>query len=207
MNDKPGPGPRRWNITLEKMVVGLLAALGFYCLGTVGHSLVKPIPIYGWMILLVMVVKCLGWMPAEVEDAACQWGQFVIKAWTAAALFGIGVTLIDLNTIAQNMTLFLTILVVETVIVLTASLIGWKAAHFYPVEAAIAAEMCTTNMGGSGNVAVLSERPPHGADALCTDRDPKLRRIDSDPGRRADPVCGLRSRGGCRRNGKFFQLA
>ena len=110
------------------------------------------------MILLVMVVKCLGWMPAEVEDAACQWGQFVIKAWTAAALFGIGVTLIYLNTIAQNMTplYLLTILVVETVIVLTASLIGWKAAHFYPVEAAIAAGMCTTNMGGSGNVAVLS---------------------------------------------------
>ena len=154
----PAPAPRTMNITLEKMVVGLLAALGFYCLGTVGHSLVKPIPIYGWMILLVMVVKCLGWMPAEVEDAACQWGQFVIKAWTAAALFGIGVTLIDLNTIAQNMTplYLLTILVVETVIVLTASLIGWKAAHFYPVEAAIAAGMCTTNMGGSGNVAVLS---------------------------------------------------
>lgn len=154
----PAHAPRTMNITLEKMVVGLLAALGFYCLGTVGHSLVKPIPIYGWMILLVMVVKCLGWMPAEVEDAACQWGQFVIKAWTAAALFGIGVTLIDLNTIAQNMTplYLLTILVVETVIVLTASLIGWKAAHFYPVEAAIAAGMCTTNMGGSGNVAVLS---------------------------------------------------
>ena len=53
----PAPAPRTMNITLEKMVVGLLAALGFYCLGTVGHSLVKPIPIYGWMILLVMVVK------------------------------------------------------------------------------------------------------------------------------------------------------
>ena len=70
-------------------------------------------------------------------------------------------TLIDLNTIAQNMTplYLLTILVVETVIVLTASLIGWKIAHFYPVEAAIAAGMCTTNMGGSGNVAVLSSAP------------------------------------------------
>ena len=31
-----------------------------------------------------------------------------------------------------------------------------KVAGFYPVEAAIAAGMCTTNMGGSGNVAVLS---------------------------------------------------
>ena len=31
-----------------------------------------------------------------------------------------------------------------------------RAVGFYPLEAAIAAGMCTTNMGGSGNVAVLS---------------------------------------------------
>ena len=40
-------------------------------------------------------------------------------------------------------------------ITLTAALLG-KAVGFYPLESAIAAGMCTTNMGGSGNVAVLS---------------------------------------------------
>ena len=40
-------------------------------------------------------------------------------------------------------------------ITLTASLVGIKMG-FYPLESAIAAGMCTTNMGGSGNVAVLS---------------------------------------------------
>ena len=41
------------------------------------------------------------------------------------------------------------------VISLTAAFLG-KLVGFYPLESAIAAGMCTTNMGGSGNVAVLS---------------------------------------------------
>ena len=41
------------------------------------------------------------------------------------------------------------------VITLTAAVLG-KLAGFYPLESAIAAGMCTTNRGGSGNVAVLS---------------------------------------------------
>lgn len=149
------------------------------------------------MILLVMVVKCLGWMPAEVEDAACQWGQFVIKAWTAAALFGIGVTLIDLNTIAQNMTplYLLTIWVVETVIVLTASLIGWKIAHFYPGGRHCGGHVHHQH-GRQRQRGRAEQCPPHGADALCPDRHPKLRRADPDPGRRTDSIRRLRSRMG-----------
>jgi len=56
------------------------------------------------------------------------------------------------------MTLFYFVTVVAGVltITLTAALVGGKIMGFYPLEAAIAAGMCTTNMGGSGNVAVLS---------------------------------------------------
>ena len=43
----------------------------------------------------------------------------------------------------------------ELVIIATAAFAG-KLIGFFPVEAAISAGMCTTNMGGSGNVAVLS---------------------------------------------------
>ena len=115
------------------------------------------VPTYAFMILLVVIVKCGGLFPEEVEDAARQWGRFVIPAWTAAALFSLGVVFIDLNVILSNLTwtFLLTVLVVELTITLTAAFLG-KAVGFYPVESAIAAGMCTTNMGGSGNVAVLS---------------------------------------------------
>jgi len=144
-------------LTLEKLTAGFLLSLAFYAAGALLHRVVPAIPIYAFMILVVVIVKCAGLFPEEVEDAARQWGRFTIRAWTAAALFGIGVTLIDLNVILSNLTLafLVTVFLVELVITLTAAFLG-KAVGFYPVESAIAAGMCTTNMGGSGNVAVLS---------------------------------------------------
>ena len=56
------------------------------------------------MIIAVVVIKGFGVMSEELEDAAREWGQFAIKSWTAAALTGIGFTLIDLNTIMATLT-------------------------------------------------------------------------------------------------------
>ena len=142
--------------TLESMLQGLCLAMGFYTLGSICRSLVPVVPIYAWMIILVILAKSLRLLPDFLENAACHWGNFVIKAWTAAALFGIGITLIDLQTILHNMTAyyFLTVLAVEIVITLVSAIAG-KAVGFYPLESAVCG-MCSTNMGGSGNVAVLS---------------------------------------------------
>lgn len=144
-------------LTLEKLMGGFFLSVSFYTLGSLLHHFVPVVPVYAFMILAVVIVKCGGFFPEEVEDAARQWGRFTIRAWTMAALFGIGVTLIDLNVILSNLTpsFLITVFVVEVVITLTAAFLG-KAVGFYPVESAIAAGMCTTNMGGSGNVAVLS---------------------------------------------------
>lgn len=142
--------------TLESMMAGLFLAMGFYTLGSLCHGVVPVVPVYAWMILLVILAKSLRLLPPWLENAACHWGNFVIKAWTAAALFGIGITLIDLKTILHNMTpyYFFTVLAAEVVITLVAALAG-KAVGFYPLESAVCG-MCSTNMGGSGNVAVLS---------------------------------------------------
>ena len=144
-------------LTAEKLLGGFALSVAFYAAGALLNHFVPAVPTYAFMIVLVVIVKCGGWFPEEVEDAARQWGRFIIPAWTAAALFGIGVTLIDLNAILSNLTpaFLFTVLAVELTITLTAALLG-KAMGFYPVEAAISAGMCTTNMGGSGNVAVLS---------------------------------------------------
>jgi len=144
-------------LTLEKLMGGFVLSVAFYALGALLHHFVPVVPIYAFMILAVVVVKCGGFFSEEVEDAARQWGRFTIRAWTMAALFGIGVTLIDLNVILSNLTwsFLITVVSVEFVITLTAALLG-KAVGFYPVESAIVGGMCTTNMGGSGNVAVLS---------------------------------------------------
>ena len=143
--------------TFALLCTGLIISMTFYGLGALCHHILPLVPTYAWMIIAVVLVKGTGLLSDELEDAAREWGQFAIKSWTAAALTGIGATLIDLKTILGTLTplYLLTVVLVVGAITLTASLVG-KWMGFYPLESAIAAGMCTTNMGGSGNVAVLS---------------------------------------------------
>lgn len=143
--------------TLNNLFSGMILSFAFYQLGALMHRFIPVVPTYAWMIISVVIVKCFGIMPEEAEDAAKAWGQFAIKSWTYAALAGIGFVLIDLKTILATLTPLYLLAVVTIVcsITLTAALLG-KVVGFYPLESAIAAGMCTTNMGGSGNVAVLS---------------------------------------------------
>ena len=143
--------------TFALLCTGLIISMAFYELGALCHHFISIVPTYAWMIVAVVIVKGTGILSERLEDAAREWGQFAIHSWTAAALTGIGATLIDLKTILHTITPFylLSVVLIVGAITLTAGLIGIKRG-FYPLESSIAAGMCTTNMGGSGNVAVLS---------------------------------------------------
>ena len=143
--------------TFALLCTGLFISMAFYELGAICHHFISIVPTYAWMIVAVVIVKGTGILSERLEDAAREWGQFAIHSWTAAALTGIGATLIDLKTILHTITPFylLSVVLIVGAITLTAGLIGIKMG-FYPLESSIAAGMCTTNMGGSGNVAVLS---------------------------------------------------
>ena len=143
--------------TFALLCTGLIISMAFYELGAICHHFISIVPTYAWMIVAVVIVKGTGILSERLEDAAREWGQFAIHSWTAAALTGIGATLIDLKTILHTITPFylLSVVLIVGAITLTAGLIGIKMG-FYPLESSIAAGMCTTNMGGSGNVAVLS---------------------------------------------------
>ena len=143
--------------TFALLCTGLIISMAFYELGALCHHFISIVPTYAWMIVAVVIVKGTGILSDRLEDAAREWGQFAIHSWTAAALTGIGATLIDLKTILHTITPFylLSVVLIVGAITLTAGLIGIKMG-FYPLESSIAAGMCTANMGGSGNVAVLS---------------------------------------------------
>ena len=143
--------------TFALLCTGLIISMAFYELGALCHHFISIVPTYAWMIVAVVIVKGTGILSDRLEDAAREWGQFAIHSWTEAALTGIGATLIDLKTILHTITPFylLSVVLIVGAITLTAGLIGIKMG-FYPLESSIAAGMCTTNMGGSGNVAVLS---------------------------------------------------
>ena len=95
-------------------------------------------------------------MPESINDAASQWFRFVARNWTFALLFGIGVAFTDLGGDRRH----LADLCADRFAVVAGAAFGagtvGKLVGFYPVESAITAGLCMANMGGTGDVAVLS---------------------------------------------------
>lgn len=144
------------SIDLGKQGQGILMATAFFVLGKVLGKFL-PIHSYALMILSVAAVKVIGIVPEEYENAAHQWFRFVMKNFTPALLVGIGVAYTDLNAVINSFSITYVVLVFVTV---AGSVIGSGiAGHFlgfYPIEAAITGGLCMANMGGTGDVAVLS---------------------------------------------------
>lgn len=141
---------------LAKAGTGLFIATGFY---VIGHllSLLIPLHPYALMIFSVGLVKALGIMPEHLEESAALWGDFVLLSLTPALLACIGIGFTNLGQVADVITLPYLLLVLATVAgaIVGTAFTGWLLG-FFPIEAAITAGLCMANMGGSGDVAVLS---------------------------------------------------
>ncbi len=142
---------------IKLMGTGMIAGFVFYIAAQILNRLFPVIHAYAWMILLTAGAKAARLVPAEVEEGARQWSSFVIRNWTSALLIGIGVALIDLDAVMLALTpSYLLLIIVITVAVTAGAAIGGYLVGFYPIESAITAGLCTINMGGSGNIAILS---------------------------------------------------
>lgn len=141
---------------IKKMGIGLAIAITFFALGGLLAGLI-PLHAYALMIIAVAVAKIAGWLPERVLEGANQWYKFVAKNWTFALLFGIGIAYTDLETVLAAMTIpyIVTVLGVVLGAVIGAGIVG-RFVGFYPIESAITAGLCMANMGGTGDVAVLS---------------------------------------------------
>lgn len=135
---------------------GLLIATSFYVLGKL---LGKYIPLhpYALMILSVAFVKLTGILKREHEEAATTWFQFVMKNFTLALLVGIGIAYTDLGAVISAFSLTYLLLVVTTIVgaMIGTAIVG-RMLGFHMIEGVITAGLCMANMGGTGDIAVLS---------------------------------------------------
>jgi malate:Na+ symporter len=144
-------------LDLKAMGMGLLIALTFFVIGSTIGKFVPGIHSYAWMIIAVAIVKMTGIMPRFMELAAKQWFSFVMNNFTGVLLVGIGVAYTNLAEVAAAFSWQYIVLVLAVVIGATVgTFIGGKLIGFYPIEAAITAGLCMANMGGTGDVAVLT---------------------------------------------------
>lgn len=154
---------KRDKIQIDNLGIGLLVSTSFFAFGyIVAHVWSKLVPnvtihAYAWMIIAVAICKIADCLPEKIEIACYQWFQFVMKNLTTALLVGIGICYLDLNKVIESLNITYLVLCLTTCLgaFFGAALIG-KLVGFYPVEAGVTAGLCMSNMGGTGDVAVLS---------------------------------------------------
>lgn len=147
---------------LSDFGIGIAIATTFFTFGNIVAYFMEnfaniDIHPYAWMIISVAVVKALNIIPMKFEKSCAKWYQFVAANWTPALLMGIGIAYTDLGQVISAFTpayLVLCFLVVLGAVI-GSGFVG-KLVGFYPIEAAITAGLCMANMGGTGDVAVLT---------------------------------------------------
>ncbi|UTY34221.1 2-hydroxycarboxylate transporter family protein [Treponema putidum] len=149
------------HFSLLEFGVAIVIATAFFTWGNIVSNLLKLIGInihtYAWMIISVAIVKAANILPRNFENACALWYKFVAKNFTSALLVGIGIAYTSLGDIIGAFSISYVVLVLLVIIgaIIGAGLIG-KLVGFYPIEAAITAGLCMANMGGTGDVAVLT---------------------------------------------------
>lgn len=142
---------------IRLMGAGLLISCSFFVLGQVINKFFPAIHPYALMILSVAFCKIAGIVPEEVQIAANQWYKFIASNLTMTLLVGIGVAYTNLGDVINAITVQYIVLVAMVVLgAIVGTWIGGRIVGFNPIESVITAGLCMANMGGTGDVAVLS---------------------------------------------------
>lgn len=144
------------SLDYKQLGIGLIISTTFFILGKILNIFI-PIHPYALMIISVAIFKMCGFIKWEYEECAFKWFHFVMNNFTCGLLVGIGVAYTNLGQVIDAFTPTYLFLVFSTVIgaVIGTSIVGYFL-NFYIIEASITAGLCMANMGGTGDVAVLS---------------------------------------------------
>ena len=154
---------KRDHININNLGIGLFISCSFFAWGYIVAELwIRAVPTlnihaYAWMIITVAICKIFNLVPENIEIACYQWFQFIMKNLTPTLLVGIGLCYLSINTVIESFSITYLVLCLVTCIgaFVGAAVVG-KLGGFYPVEAGGTAGLCMSNMGGTGDVAVLS---------------------------------------------------
>lgn len=154
---------KREQIRVTNLGIGLLVSNAFFAWGyivaNIWDKLVPTVSIhaYAWMITTVAICKIFNLLPEFIEVDCYQWFQFIMKNLTTTLLVGIGICYLEIGTVIESLTpLYLVLCLLSCIGAFVGAALVGKLVGFYPVEAGVTAGLCMSNMGGTGDVAVLS---------------------------------------------------
>ena len=110
---------------------------------------------FAYSIIFVVILAALGIVPANIRVAAKNMQGFMVSVVGLMCMVSMGVDfdLAELASACSPANLLIAFVIVLGAI-LGSALVG-KLVGFYPIDAAVTADLCMANRGGSGDIAVL----------------------------------------------------
>lgn len=138
---------------------GIFMAFALYLLGNIFGNLpgLSVIPGLAWTIIFGIIIKWTGILPDKVGDNCVYAMNFALKALLPMLIAGIGVNSLNFATLGEFFTLGAFIVIIASVVgALVGAMLFGHLTGLYAYEAGVTAGLCCCNIGGSGDLAVLS---------------------------------------------------
>lgn len=136
--------------------IGLFTAVTLMCMGRIVNHFIPAIHAFAWMIIICCIIKIFGLFPKYIEESAYYFSQFFIKCITGALMVTLGASQVDMTAVVESLTPTRFLLVLTAVVFgCAAAMLAGKLVGFYPIESGITTGLCATDMGGSGDIAIL----------------------------------------------------
>ena len=138
---------------------GIFMSFCLYLLGNILGSLpgFGVIPGLAWTIILGIIIKFTGLLPDQFADNCVYSMNFALRALLPMLIAGIGINSLKFSTLAEYFSpgAFVVIFLAVFGAMLGAMIFG-KLSGLWAYEAGVTAGLCCCNIGGSGDLAVLS---------------------------------------------------
>jgi len=138
---------------------GIFMSFCFYLGGNILGNLpgLSVIPGLAWTIILGIIVKSTGLMPDKIADNTVYSMNFALRALLPMLIAGIGIKSLNFSAIGAFFTVGAFVIIFLGVFgAFLGAAVFAKLFGLWPYEAGVTAGLCCCNIGGSGDIAVLS---------------------------------------------------
>lgn len=146
-------------LDIKSFGAGLLITVMVYTCGNILGNLpvLNKVHMLAWTIILACALKLSGILPEEVETSVNNYYNYMMKNLLCVVVGGVGIASFNIVSagaaLANPANLFI---VVVGVLAATISAMGiGRVLGLYPIETGISVGLCSCNIGGSGDLAVL----------------------------------------------------
>lgn len=138
---------------------GIFMAFAIYLAGNIIGKLpvLNVIPGLAWAIIIAIIIKATGLMKMEVANYTANGMNFMIQALLPTLIAGIGIKSLNISDLTSYFSVSALIVIILGVLgAYLGAMIFGHLFGLYGYETGITAGLCCCNIGGSGDLAVLS---------------------------------------------------